>query len=674
MKEPKLTYTLLFITLFLNISTLSANGLQPQQINDISFVTEVSVSPDGRFAAYVLYVNRSIADGAGANFRELHLLDLNNKTATPLITGSVMVASIGWTPDGKMITYRQSTPETKGMQVFAISPDGKTKRQLTSLDRTVRSYQFIDDKNLAITATAAASELKSNLLAQGFDMEVFEEELRHIDLWRYNIENQRMDQLTQNVTVFDFAVSPDGLMIAAAIADENTVDASYMFKRIHILDAANGQVMEKIDNPGKLENMAWSPDSKKLAFIAASMLEDAVAGSLFVFETNTGQSYNDLKNLVQGQELSAIDMDWQDNNTLLFASEESVDITVRGINLKDYSQKIVLKGGVVCFGGFQHLNGVLYFNGHTPAHPQEVMRYNIKNETAERLTDHNPWLAEVELALQEKISYSARDGWTIEGVLMYPLNYVKGKSYPLITYIHGGPEAAVQNGWLSGYSHWGQFAAAKDFFVFFPNYRASSGRGVDFTMAGYGDLVGKEYEDVLDGIDYLIDQGMVDPARVGIGGGSYGGFFAAWSATRYSERFAAAVVFVGIANQVSKRKTTDIPLEDYHVHWGFWTHENHEEVWDSSPVKYAHQSQTPTLILHGKDDPRIPVSQGMELYRALKLHSQAPVRFVVYPGEGHGNAKNTNRYDYLLRTLEWFEYYLVEQPGSSGMPDKYLKY
>lgn len=662
------------VLFFLTTQTLSSAGLQPKQINDISFITEVSVSPDGKFAAFVLYVNRPLSDGAGANFRELHLYDLEAKTTTPLISGSVMVTSIGWTPDGKMITYRQSKPETKGMQVFAISTDGATTRQLTALDRTIGSYAFIDDKNLAITATEPVSKEKTDLLGKGFDLVIFEEEFQNIDLWRYNIENQQMVQLTQNVSVFDFTVSPDGKKIAAAIADENTVDASYMFKRIHILDAANGQLLEKIENPGKLGNMVWSPDSKKLAFKAASMLEDAVAGSLFVFETGKGQAYNDLKNLVKGQELSVIDMKWMDGNTLLFASEESVDITVRSINMSDHSQKVILAGGKACFGEFQYQAGMLFFAGHTPSHPNEVMRFDVNNESLERLTNHNPWLAKVDLAMQKMITYTSRDGWKIEGVLMYPLNYTEGKQYPLITNIHGGPEAAVQNGWLSGYSQWGQFAAAKDFFVFFPNYRASSGRGVDFTMAGYGDLVGKEYEDVLDGIDYLIANGMVDPARVGIGGGSYGGYFAAWSATRYSERFAAAVVFVGVSNQVSKRNTTDIPWEDYYVHWGFWNHENQEKVWAASPVKYAHKSTTPTLILHGEKDPRIPVSQGMELHRALKLHSKAPVRFVIYPGEGHGNARNTNRYDYLLRTLDWFEYFLIKHPGSAAMPEKYINY
>jgi dipeptidyl aminopeptidase/acylaminoacyl peptidase len=191
------------------------------------------------------------------------------------------------------------------------------------------------------------------------------------------------------------------------------------------------------------------------------------------------------------------------------------------------------------------------------------------------------------------IVYNARDELDIEAVLIYPVGYEPGKAYPLITYIHGGPEAANQNGWVTRYSIWGQVAAARGYFFFMPNYRAGSGRGVDFTMEGFGDLVGKEYDDVLDGIDHLINLGFVDKNRVGIGGGSYGGYFSAWSATRHTERFAASVVFVGISNQISKRNTTDIPWEDYLVHWGFWTHENMEKVWDASPVKYAPGKHNP---------------------------------------------------------------------------------
>jgi dipeptidyl aminopeptidase/acylaminoacyl peptidase len=420
--------------------------------------------------------------------------------------------------------------------------------------------------------------------------------------------------------------------------------------------------------------MAWSPDSKRLAFRAAAKEADAVTGSLFVFETGKGVVYEDTDNVVEGMPLSVTAIKWKDKNTLLFASEESVDITVRSLNVKNSKLKLVLEGGQAVFGDFGMSGDKLIFAGNTPSHPNELIAYNMDSGELKKLSGHNIWLDEVALSRQEKISYHADDGTRIDGVLTYPLNYKEGEKYPLITYIHGGPEAAVHNGWNSGYSTWGQFAAAKDMFVFYPNYRASSGRGVEFTMEGFNDLLGKEYTDVLDGIDYLIDKGMVDGQRVGIGGGSYGGYFAAWSATKHTERFAASVVFVGVTNQVSKRNITDIPWEDYLVHWSFWNHEDIDRVWEASPVKYAHQSRTPTLILHGEEDPRIPVTQGEELYRVMKMHANAPVRFVTYPGEGHGNRKNTNRYDYLVRTLNWFDYYLNENPGSKEKPAKYPEY
>jgi dipeptidyl aminopeptidase/acylaminoacyl peptidase len=389
-----------------------------------------------------------------------------------------------------------------------------------------------------------------------------------------------------------------------------------------------------------------------------------------VLEIDNPRPFSELRNYLSDMRASAIDVGWKDRNTLLFVTEEGVDIILSEQKITDRQRRVIIDPGKVVFRNVSYRDGLAVFAGNTWQHPPELYSFDFRRQTLNKLTDHNLWLSDLTLGKQEKIVYDARDGLDIEGVLYYPLNYEPGKRYPLIVYIHGGPEAANQNGWNTYYSRWGQIAAARGYFLFMPNYRAGSGRGVEFTMAGFGDLVGKEYDDVLDGIDFLIEQGLVDKNRVGIGGGSYGGYFSAWSATKHSERFAASVVFVGIGNQISKRNTTDIPWEDYLVHWGFWTHEDYEKVYDASPVKYAHLNQTPTLILHGKDDPRVPVSQGLELYRALKLHGSAPVRLILYPGEGHGNRKNTNRLDYIVRTIEWFDHYL-KGPEKKEMPEKY---
>lgn len=655
-----------------NVAFASGNNntFTPSKLFELESVGEVALSPSKEVIAYTVTVPRPMDHKPGSDYRELHLVNLKSKEVTKLITGEVSVFSLGWTPNGKAITFRANRPEASGTQVYKIDIDSQEVELIHKHSSSVSQYHLLENA-MVFTSLNDDDPTRVELRKKGFNIEIFEEEWRHINLYIHDFATNETRQLTKDVTVFDFAVSPNGKMIAAAIAPQNLVDDSYMFKRIYTIDMESGEIVQLVDNPGKLGNMVWSPDGKKLAFRSASKLEDSVVGSLYVVDVPNSKKFVELRNYAERLEMSIIDMAWKDNSTLLYAAEEGVDIVLSEQKLNAKACTTLSQPGEVVFRRFQHIDGVVAFAGHTAMHPAEAFTFNLKGKKLERITQHNPWLANVELAKQTKLEYNARDGKRIEGVLVYPVDFEEGKSYPLITYIHGGPEAAVQNGWTTNYSTWSQFAAARNFFVFLPNYRASSGRGVDFTMAGYADLVGVEYDDVLDGIDHLINIGYVDKTKVGIGGGSYGGYFSAWSATKHTERFAASVVFVGISNQVSKRNTTDIPLEDYHVHWGFWNHENFEKVWGASPIKYAHQSKTPTLILHGTNDPRIHPEQGLQLYRALKLHGQAPVRLVWYPGEGHGNRINLNRYDYLIRTLEWFEYYLISDNQKDSIPGKY---
>lgn len=666
-----LTLLLLFV-----LPAFSNDGLNPHHLSMIKNVSEVVVSDDGKNVAYLVSSPIPYEDNYGFLYQELYLYNVKKAEITPLVTGKVTITSISWVPGKEAVSYRQNTENTTGWQVFSIDIKDKTIEQLTDFSQSINRYAFRNAEELIFSSQAPHSSEKQHLLSNRIDVKVFEEELRDIDLYRYDLENNEAVKLTENVTVYDFSVSPDGSKIAAAISEKNLIDYYYMFQRIHILDAETGNVIRTMNNPGKLGNMSWSPNSRRLAFRSASKLEDSVVGSIFIMDAeDEDEKFEDLRNYVEGMEISVIDVFWGDNNTLLYISEASVDITLTSLDLKKDKREYLIEGGKAVFRAVSKHKNDIYFSGNTWEHPGELMHYNIRRSRLSKLTSYNDeWLSEVRLGKQEKITWYARDGKDIDGVLIYPLDYEEGNSYPLIVYIHGGPEACVKNGWNNHYSQWGQFAASRGYFVFSPNYRASSGRGVEFTMAGYGDLLGTEYDDVLDGIDHLINEGMVDKDRVGIGGGSYGGFFAAYSATKHTDRFAASVVFVGIANQVSKRKTTDIPYEDYYVHWGFWTHEDHEKVWNASPVQYVKGSRTPTLILHGEEDTRIPVTQGLELYRGLKLHGEAPVRFVLYPGEGHGNRKNINRYDYLVRTLEWFDFYLIDNPGSKDMPNTYIDY
>ena len=673
-KQMKRTLWILVFFLLPGVLAKAQNTLTPQNLFDIESVIEVAISPDNDYIAYTLNVPRPFTDDAGGDYRELYVYDVQSQESIPLLTGSNNVFSIGWTPDGSAISFRATLPGIAGMQVYAIDRVAGDPYALTRQTGGVNSYEFIDANTLAIVSISPEDPVRKELREKGFNIDVFEEEYRHLNLYRYDINTHRTRQLTDGVTVFDFALSPDKKLAAAAIAPRNLVDDSYMFKRIFTVNMQTGEMKLLVNNPGKLGKMVWSPDGTKLAFQSASRLEDSVVGSLFVADVPNEKTFEELRNYVHGMELSVIDHTWKDNLTLLYAAEEGVDIVLSEQRLDRTEREILIPPAQVVFNRFHHVDGIIALSGNTWQHPSELFTFDIRRKQLTRLTHHNEWLADVQLSQQRKLVYHARDGKDIQGVLLYPLNYEQGKSYPMIVYIHGGPEAAVKNGWSTSYGMWGQIATARDFFVFMPNYRASSGRGVDFTMVGYGDLVGVEYDDVLDGIDHLIEIGYVDKDRVGMGGGSYGGYFSAWSATRHTDRFAASVVFVGISNQISKRKTTDIPWEDYYVHWGYWTHEDWQDVYSRSPIKYAHQSKTPTLILHGTEDPRVHPSQSLELYRALKLHGEAPVRLIWYNGEGHGNRMNVHRLDYIVRTMEWFDYYLNSDKPKDKMPAKYPEY
>ena len=299
-------------------------------------------------------------------------------------------------------------------------------------------------------------------------------------------------------------------------------------------------------------------------------------------------------------------------------------------------------------------------------HDREVYAAGGASPGFRRLTDSNPWLQDVSLATQRAVRWKARDGLELEGLFIEPLHDGLGDPPPLIMIAHGGPEGHFRNGWNSSYSRPGQLAAAEGFAVFFPNYRGSTGRGVAFSKMGQGDAAGPEFDDLIDGLDYLVAEGLVDGKRVGVAGGSYGGYATAWLGTRYTERFRAGVMFVGISNKLSKALTTDIPYEDVLVHTRYDPWARLEYSMERSPLSYVERSRTALLIAGGTGDSRVHPSQSLQFYRALKMVGKTPVRYVRYPGEGHGNRRAAARNDYTHRLIRWMRHFVAD--GATELP------
>lgn len=635
-------------------------------------VVETTLSPDGKQLAFVINVNREMKEGKGEDYRELYIMDMHSGQINSTLTGKNYLSSIQWAPDSKHISCISKFDSTLKNQVYLIDVKTGVPKPLTNVPEGVKQYSLHPKGNGLAYTSIPKEQVDNEYIAIGFDAEVFEEDILDIKLYYQN--NGVIKILNSSGSVFDFQWSPDGKMIAAQIAPLNLIDYKYMFKKIYFIDVATGDITFGVDTPGKLTQMSWSPDSKNLAFIAGVDSSDPVSGSLFSVNVPNDKSWDQIINHTLDFEGSVTDVKWKDINTMIFSAEESVDVTINELKLGESTwQKINPEEGVV-FKKFNIIENQLIMVANTVAHPDESYLFNLKGHQFKRMTNLNPWLESYSLAQQEKISYKARDGLIIEGVLQYPVGYQPGNCYPLICVIHGGPESCISNGWVTSYSKWGNIAANQGYFVFMPNYRASSGRGVAYSKMDQMDLGDEEFLDVIDGVEFLSGKGYIDKTKVGIGGGSYGGYFSALAATRYSDYFAVAIPFVGVTNQLSKVNLTDIPNEIYQVHWKIWPNENPELYYDRSPVKYSSNNKTATLILHGKEDTRVHPSQSLELYRQLKLHGKAPVRLVWYPGEGHGNKNKQAQLDFNLRTMRWYNYYLKGEGDPQGLPKKEINY
>lgn len=666
----------LVLVLATGLGLAQGDTLSPHDVAALRAVSGAAISPDGSTIAYTLSVPRTPGEGEdGAPWTELHVIARDGSAPRPFVTGEVNVGSVSWTPDGRGIAFTAKREGDKGSALYILPIDGGEARRAASLSTSVRGYAFSPDgRRVALLGTAEKGAGAKEREEQGFKQEIYEEGLEYSRVWLAEVDGaEPARELGVEGHVYAVEWSPTGETLLVSRAPTPLVDDQYMRQRAAIVSAADGSLVVEFASEGKLGETTFSPDGARVALIAAHDLNDPHPGRLWIGDASTGALFEALPDFAADVDACA----WQDEDTVMYVASygcetafEEVDVGAgRGENRK----QIVAPGSVVLTGFSLSMDGdAAALVGSTASHASELFAMAHGESGPHRLTTSNARLAQVRLAQQEVLRFRARDGLELEGVLIHPLDEVEGRRYPLILYVHGGPEAHEQNGWQTGYSKPGQVAAARGFAVFHPNYRGSTGRGVEFAKLSQGDPAGKEFDDLVDAVDHLISTGLVDRDKVGVTGGSYGGYATAWCATRYSERFAAGVMFVGIGDKVSKVGTTDIPNEEYHVHalhrvWDDW-----QFFLERSPIYHAQGAKTPLIILHGKDDPRVDPGQSREMYRHLKLRGEAPVRLVLYPGEGHGNRKACARLDYNLRMLQWLEHYL-QGPGGE-MPACELDY
>jgi dipeptidyl aminopeptidase/acylaminoacyl peptidase len=650
--------------LTLNPNPAACGVLSPEDALALKRSYYATISPSGEWIAYSVSVPRAADEKPGSAYVELYIVSVGTGEIRPFITGEVNVRSPLWSPDGSRIAFLTRRGEKAKTQVWMIPFDGGEAVQVTDSETGVSAFRWHPaGDRIAYIAATPDGEREKKLEDKGYGFTYYEENLKHRNLYLLEIDINggagEPAQLTEGITVWNFEFSPSGRRIALSASPLNLVDHRYMFRKIYVLDISTKSLAQLINNPGKLGNFAWSPDGAKIAFTAALERRDHAASQAYVIDVKSGG----LRNLTEPGFRGHVEwIGWKDSGTIVYRAGEGVWPTLSLVKAAGGMRKIILdaeKTGIV-FGTPSHTKDFKHFAivGSSPEIPGDVFYWREGSKKPKRLTTLNPWIAERELGRQEVVRYQARDGLEIEGILVYPVGYEETRRYPLIVTVHGGPESHYSNGWLTGYFNPAQVLAGKGYTVLYPNYRASTGYGVEFALQGYEDAAGKEFDDLADGIDFLVDRGIADRDRVGLGGGSYGGFAAAWFASYYTKYVKAVCMFVGISDLISKRSTTDIPYEELYVHSGTPLEKTWQRSLERSPIYWAHQSKTAVLIIGGADDTRVHPSQSLEFHRRLKMNDHPAVRFVQYPGEGHGNRRQPGRIDVLHRHLQWYDWYV----------------
>ncbi len=662
-----------FVFCFLFWASASAQEvvLTTHQVCGLKTVQQVFVDKSGQHIAYVVSIPRDALQEDGRARSELWLTTKDGGAGKLFMKGPF--SKVTWSSDGSRLFFIAQRGEDKVACLYAISKTGGEAQRVFTPRASIRYYTVSPDgKRVAYVCHVPVKE--GQWESRGFDQFAYGESTHNVQLREVELSSMNDGQIPHKGAPWEVSYSPDGKSLAFWQSPSPTTDDRYMARSLWVFRRGTDSPVEVAPNSGKVGVFRWGPNSRRIAFISGVDVHDPKEGVLRLVTLPSSPKKFAVKTLTPSNFLGHVaDMMWvmgkdkkdafallvnQGMSSFVMGQSASGGPMKKMVEFEETSSAPVVWRSLSIH---QNEKGDWQFIAlaESPKHPKELyvngtrVTYSNKSVLSES--------KKLRLGRQEEVHYVARDGIEIGGILIYPVGYEKGKRYPLICMIHGGPESHYANAWLSAYSMPGQVAAGKGYFVFHPNYRSSTGRGVAFSKLGQGQSAHGEFDDIVDGVDHLVELGFVDKNRVGITGGSYGGYASAWGATYYSNRFAASVMFVGISEQISKVFTTDIPNESFLVHWRMRPWGNWQRFLEASPLYYIDRAHTPILIMHGEKDPRVPVAQSIELYRALKIKGGVPSRLVLYPREQHGNRNAAARLDYGLRQMRWFDHFLKDQ-------------
>jgi dipeptidyl aminopeptidase/acylaminoacyl peptidase len=617
------------------------------------------VSPDGSRVAYLVAENRMEKDKPWKSVTQLWVVPTSApaNASRQYTRGEESVSDVRWSPDGKLVGFLMNAGDEKDkkQQVWFMYLDGGEPWQVSKHKSGVRSFEFSPDgKTLLLVATVPETEDQEKRTKNKDDAEVVDRDLKMAQLWTWDIAAGQEKQITKgDFTVSDPRWSPDGLRITFTSNPTPKLDDGGL-QTASVLDVATGKQRKVSDTTDFTHTARWSPDGKWIACL--------VSREAPFYQTNllvAGADGGKERKLTNGFELNAGEAIWAaDGKSIYFSSNTRESMEIFGADVASGTvRQLTDKTGVLNLSEISTNGQMAIGTWSDPEHPAEVFRSDLKFSAIQPITNHNAWLAEYALGRTEVAKWkSSKDGMEIDGIVTKPVDFEASRKYPFLLNPHGGPTGAS----LWTFNPTEQILAANGYLVLEPNFRGSTGRGEKFAGANQNDWGDGDYQDDMSGVQAMVDKGWADAERLGAFGWSYGGYMTFWIDTQ-TDRFKAISPGAGLPDLYSMYSQTDIHrymtmFFDRKAPW-----DNFQEYWDHSPMKYVGNVKTPTMILHGQSDTRVPIPQSEEFYRAL-FERHVPVEFVVYPRENHGFVEPRHIQDRWQRYLVFFGKYLNNPP------------
>jgi dipeptidyl aminopeptidase/acylaminoacyl peptidase len=629
------------------------SSLDTLRINQVS---GPRLSPDGQWVVYTLST-RDMEDKDFKSTTHIWKIKADGSDKRQMTQGEQNCTSPAWFPCSRTIAFLSSRGkvsagdkggEESSSQIFVLPIDGGEAWQLTEHKENIQSFRISPDgKTIAFTTRDSLSEEEEKKQKEKDDAVVVDEKFRMSHLWIFDIESKKASRLTEGAfTVGDFRWSPDSKRLAYVSRPNTKVDESWN-SDIWVIGVEERKPKLLFENPGPDSSPRWSPDGKTIAFASHPQTSTSTWYSkLYLIPAGGGGA----RVLLEEFDLNFSSPIWSpDGKTIFWSAGDHTTTNLFAVDIQSGRVRRLEppRGGNYSWEIAK--DGTQWVWVHTPATwPSEIYAADIDLKDLVVLTDANPWLREegFKFGKVETVKWKNSDLQEIEGVLTYPVDYKPGKKYPFILNPHGGPSGVR----IESFSTSNQFFAGNGFFVFQPNFRGSVNYGQEFVNANRGKWGIVDYDDCMTGVDYCIDKGWADPDRLICYGWSYGGYMSFWIVTQ-TDRFKAVSPGAGLPNLYSMYSTTDIPR---YLAWFFGTPWDNEEMFEKlSAIRHVKNVKSPVLILHGEEDARVPISQSVEFYQALRDLGK-DVTFVKYPREGHGLREPRHQLDRLRRYLYFF--------------------